>query len=140
MTIEIIFMINLHESMGLGQDRTRDPRICSQTRNYCQTCYRLRYAARFLVYASRFNQTLSVFEAVGTLLLWQNLIISEASGEFEFRKNNIKTPCGLSCEHSRRGTILILLYLSCDMGFPTMLHVRPAKPQINLRVAYAQSD
>ena len=26
------FMINLHESMGPGRDRTRDPWICSQTR------------------------------------------------------------------------------------------------------------
>ena len=39
-------MINLHESMGLGRDRTRDPWICSQTRICCQTRYRLRYAAR----------------------------------------------------------------------------------------------
>ena len=41
------FMINLHESMGPGRDRTRDPWICSQTRICCQTRYRLRYAARF---------------------------------------------------------------------------------------------
>ena len=41
------FMINLHESMGPGWDRSRDPWICSQTRICCQTCYRLRYAARF---------------------------------------------------------------------------------------------
>ena len=34
------FMINLYKSMGPGWDRTRDPRICSQTR------YRLRYAAQ----------------------------------------------------------------------------------------------
>ena len=39
-------MINLHESMGPGRDRTRDPWICSQTRICCQTRYRLRYAAR----------------------------------------------------------------------------------------------
>ena len=38
-------MINLHESMGPGRDRTRDPWICSQTRICCQTRYRLRYAA-----------------------------------------------------------------------------------------------
>ena len=42
------FMINLHESMGLGRDRTRDPPICSQSRICCQTRYRLRYAARSL--------------------------------------------------------------------------------------------
>ena len=41
------FMINLHESMGPGRDRTRDPWICSQTRICCQTRYRLRYAARW---------------------------------------------------------------------------------------------
>ena len=41
-------MINLHESMGPGRDRTRDPWICSQTRICCQTRYRLRYAARYL--------------------------------------------------------------------------------------------
>ena len=34
-------MINFHESMGLGQDRTQDPWICSQTRICCQTSYRL---------------------------------------------------------------------------------------------------
>ena len=42
MTIEIYFTINLHESMGPGLDRTRDPWICSQTRmipskSECQT-------------------------------------------------------------------------------------------------------
>ena len=42
------FMINLHESMGPGRDRTRDPWICSQTRICCQTRYGLRYAARSL--------------------------------------------------------------------------------------------
>ena len=40
-------MINLHESMVLGRDRTRDPWICSQTHICSQTRYRLRYAARF---------------------------------------------------------------------------------------------
>ena len=30
-------------------------------------------------------------------------------------------------------------YMSCNMRFPTMLYVRPAKPQISL-CAYAQSD
>ena len=39
-------MINLHESMGPGRDRTHDP--CSQTRICSQTRYRLRYAARLL--------------------------------------------------------------------------------------------
>ena len=33
------FMINLHECMEPGRDRTRDPWICSQT------CYQLRYTA-----------------------------------------------------------------------------------------------
>ena len=42
------FMINLHESMGPGRDRTRDPWICSQLRICNQTRYRLRYAARYL--------------------------------------------------------------------------------------------
>ena len=46
-------MINLHESMAPGRDRTRDPWICSQTRICCQTRCRLRYAARFkLEYAA----------------------------------------------------------------------------------------
>ena len=40
-------MINLHESMVPGRDRTRDPWICSQTRICNQTRYRLRYAARY---------------------------------------------------------------------------------------------
>ena len=31
---------------------------------------------------------------------------------------------------------IIRLHMSCDMGFPTMCYVRPAKPQIK----YAQSD
>ena len=39
-------MINLHESMVPGGDRTRDPWICSHTRICSQTRYRLRYAAR----------------------------------------------------------------------------------------------
>ena len=39
------FMINLHESMGPGRDRTRDPWICSQLRICSQTRYRLSYAA-----------------------------------------------------------------------------------------------
>ena len=39
------FMINIHERMGPGGDRTCDPWICSQTRICCQTCYRLRYVA-----------------------------------------------------------------------------------------------
>ena len=39
-------MINLHESMGPSRDRTHDPWICSQTRIYSQTRYRLRYAAQ----------------------------------------------------------------------------------------------
>ena len=38
-------MINLHQSMGPGRDRTRDPWNCSQTRICSQTRYRLRYAA-----------------------------------------------------------------------------------------------
>ena len=41
------FMINFHESMGPGRDRTRDPWNCSQTRICSQTRYRLRYAARY---------------------------------------------------------------------------------------------
>ena len=31
------FMTNLHESMGPGRDRTRDPWICCQTRTCCKT-------------------------------------------------------------------------------------------------------
>ena len=42
------FMINLHESMGPGRDRTRDPWICSQLRICNQTRYRLHYAARYV--------------------------------------------------------------------------------------------
>ena len=34
-------MINLRKSMGPDRDQTRDPWICSQTRIYCQTRYRL---------------------------------------------------------------------------------------------------
>ena len=40
------FMINLHESMGLGRDQSPDPWICSQICICNQTRYRLRYAAR----------------------------------------------------------------------------------------------
>ena len=49
------FMINLHESMGLGRDRTRNPWICSQTRICCQTRYRLRYEARSIVDDTRYT-------------------------------------------------------------------------------------
>ena len=45
-------MINLHESMVPGRDRTRDPWICSQTRICNQTRYRLRYAARLFIYGT----------------------------------------------------------------------------------------
>ena len=43
------FMINLHESMEQGRDRTGHPWICSQTpktRICYQTCYQLHYPAR----------------------------------------------------------------------------------------------
>ena len=43
------FMINLHESKGPGWDRTCNPWICSQTYICSQTCYRLRYAARYTI-------------------------------------------------------------------------------------------
>ena len=43
-------MINLHESMGPGWVGTGlDPWICSQTWVCCQTCYQLRYAARYFM-------------------------------------------------------------------------------------------
>ena len=45
-------MINLHESMGPGRDRTRDPWICSQIRICSQTRYRLRYAARSFLHVT----------------------------------------------------------------------------------------
>ena len=41
------FRINLHESMGPGQDQTRYPWICSQIGICSKTRYRLRYAARY---------------------------------------------------------------------------------------------
>ena len=31
-------------------------------------------------------------------------------------------------------------YMSCDMGFPTMWYVRPAKPQISLRIRAVWSE
>ena len=43
-------MINLHESMVPGRDRTRDPWICSQTRICRQTRYRLRYLPYSKIY------------------------------------------------------------------------------------------
>ena len=50
-------MINLHESMGPGRDRTRDPWICSQLRICSQTRYRLRYAAQYLgLFFRKFHQ------------------------------------------------------------------------------------
>ena len=42
------FMINLHESMGLCQDQTRDPWICGQTRICSRTHYRLSYSALYI--------------------------------------------------------------------------------------------
>ena len=42
-------MINLQESMGPDQDRTRDPGICSQTRICSQSSYRLRYTNTILL-------------------------------------------------------------------------------------------
>ena len=38
-------MIKLRESIGLDQDQTRDPWICSQMHICSQPRYRLRYAA-----------------------------------------------------------------------------------------------
>ena len=43
------FMINLHESMGPGRDRTHYPWICSQLRICNQTRHRMRYAARYIM-------------------------------------------------------------------------------------------
>ena len=62
-------MINLHESMVPGRDRTRDPWICSQTRICSQARYRLRYAARFyrLPYITLPNDT--VYEMSFNLLV-----------------------------------------------------------------------
>ena len=47
MVVAKYFMISLHESMGPGRDRTRDPWFCSQKRIFSQTRNRLRYAARY---------------------------------------------------------------------------------------------
>ena len=41
------FMINLHESMGLGRDQICCPWIISHTSICSETCYRLRLEARF---------------------------------------------------------------------------------------------
>ena len=41
--IDHYLSINLHESMGPGRERTRDPCICSQVRICSLTRYRLRY-------------------------------------------------------------------------------------------------
>ena len=46
------FMINVHESMGLGWNRTRDPWICSQTCSYSQTRYSQSFFLNVLFYFS----------------------------------------------------------------------------------------
>ena len=53
-------MMNLHESIGPGQDQTRDPWICSQTHMYIcsQTCYWLPYAAQRRLYCG--SKTLKI--------------------------------------------------------------------------------
>ena len=63
------FMINLQESMGPGQDWTRDPWICSQTRICCQTRYRLHYT-EFLAETVLAYVTLERFIFTKTLLVW----------------------------------------------------------------------
>ena len=57
-------MIILHESMGPGRDRTRDPWNCSQTRICSQTHYRLHYAARheyFLVLFMKIDKVVTIY-------------------------------------------------------------------------------
>ena len=49
------FMINLHESMGRGQDRTHNQWIWSQTPICCQTGYQLLYAAKSLLTFFKIN-------------------------------------------------------------------------------------
>ena len=48
--------------MGLGQDQTHDPSICSQTRICCQTHYRLGYTARFNISYTMVITPLMFFE------------------------------------------------------------------------------
>ena len=45
------FMINLHGSMGPGQDQTRDPWICSQP------CYLLPYAAWYIICNAKWDHS-----------------------------------------------------------------------------------
>ena len=60
-------MINLHESMGPGQDHTRDPWICSQTRICCQTRYRLRYGVGLVLSALCHMEILKVMLSLSKL-------------------------------------------------------------------------
>ena len=50
-------MINLHESMGPGRDRIRDPWICNQESICIQTRYLLRHAARLIELKEDPNKT-----------------------------------------------------------------------------------
>ena len=73
------FMINLHESMGPGRDRTRDPWFCSQTRICCQTRYRLRYAARCrIILRCKQNQMMHIAEIVCIPPVYQGLAVRQS--------------------------------------------------------------
>ena len=78
------FMINPHESMGPGQDRTRDPWICSQIRICSQTRYRLRYAARFgmLGMSLFYNAVLSVLNSFAVISLMKTWADQEGGRRF----------------------------------------------------------
>ena len=120
-------MINLHESMGPGRDRTRDPWICSQTRICCQTRYRLRYwDVRNLIKEIKIHmpwQPKPLCSMVAVLKFFKlhfllNCIVCriELKLFYAFVRNCLFVPCGLL---SGKGLASWLLFVASHFKFVT---------------------
>ena len=93
-------MINLHESMGPGQDQTRDPWICSQAR------YQLRYAVRLLL--GRHKSTYSKYFKISNNFLFLFLK--------KFWFSRLKFTIHMSEQLTGKILIRLLLQKQSDLG------------------------
>ena len=90
-------MINLHESIGPGRDRTRDPWICNQTRICCQTRFQLRYAAVYFLSADKQADVIDAFSTTSRYLenilninnfYFDNMVSQKYPSELQLNKAN----------------------------------------------------
>ena len=79
-------MVNLHESMGPGQDRTRDPWICNQTCICSQTGYQLCYAVRSYLLCLIVNIFSRISELSSRLLKSGSSDVTELSDPYRAMK------------------------------------------------------